>query len=866
MADQIQCPGCAARFRLHLRPGAPLRADLSCPRCGSNIRLRRRKAPSTHQAVIRAKTAARTTPDEADKGVHSRWHTVDHSAIFGRPPPAPPMAPETPASPGTEKSSVNEPSVPNNDEEDSRPLANALLQKIKEQRAKSSSPTAVLESSTSEFDDEVADPWIDDQLIEETASAAADKLLVIDERPISFERLRGPALEEDSIAALSPPAGPSLAPNPPDDDDPIGPQSEDHEVSEDTASPPDVPPLPETFQAPLTIDVPEDVPEADSHPPLSEELLDSEAAYRLRVGDRVYGDIGFDGLISLFRRGIWVIADDIAVGDGPWMPIESHPIFERVRHAVADGMSNLLIKHARLIDEQPLDDPKPQPQPEAPAPEHVGRKKMAPSPASACDDAEASTGEQTQSTKASVENTDISTSNQSTNQALPWAVAVLMAAGVGVIATSAFFLLEPFADSDGQQPSPAIAPNTVPVDDETDDRVQREQMREHRARITNATLAATDHINDALSIDAAALAERAIHRGEYERARNIAIRQFPDAGDRDALRTLFLRAVSNDPELRHTVRTLTPDQDFDTLRALGGGGSVTLRFTEDGVSRYAYKVARDEWETGWRVEVAAYQLCKLLSCDLYVPYNEPARISRDDFDELYGRLDTPRQRSYAAQRFDELVWHEEQGPDGVEREYVYGTLKEWIPEYTQWPIEYTETWEPWLDISHDEDILDEEFEDYLKRLQEYHSTAPAGLRTQMEGHSTRDVARQLSNLHVFDYLMSNFDRYSGIEDYYGVNSHFANGRFVPLDNSTGFALVEYPVVHRRLMRVQRFSRSLIDAIRMLRPYAIEPALFPNPSDRDRTRLDLFWQQRDNLLDYVDALVEEHGEGSVYAFE
>ena len=871
MADQIQCQGCKARFRVRLRPNAPLQADLACPRCGSTIALRR--SPQKPEPKTQPKTQPKTPEPIRREKPDSGWHAIEHSAVFGRPTRPPP---------GAKPTSSSAPPTSQKEREDIRPLANALLEKIKTRRsetpgeqtetasssvAKPASPTT--EKTTVAEPVFTNDPWIDDELIEETATAATTELLVVQSDPVPFDRLRGPDAHAPTQAEAKesePSPGQPEAPPPP----PPIPQDTEESPTETaerpdfTAKPEASQPADEPFTTPLTVDI-GGGDETDDRPPLAEEFSGSETAYRLRIGDRVYGDIGFDGLISLFRRGVWVIADEIAVGDGPWMPIESHPIFERVRYAIADGMSNLLSTHARLIDEQIVD--------EQSEPVQTKQAQTEQAKTEQVQSAEEKSPEPDVEADLPVPSPELTEPNQPTGTrvGLSWSAGVAAAACAGVAVATAFFLIDPLSWSTGDDASSTTAPPAHVDDEELTDKEHKELQQKWQSQLADAIESATGHIASAATLDATALAERAIQRGEYDRARAIATRHHSADANADELHRVYLRAIEEDPDLHQYVRTIEPSQDVDLLRALGGGGSITFRFIEEGENRYAYKVARDEWEDGWRVEVAAYLLGKILSADLYVPYNEPARVSRQDFDELYGRLDTPRQRSYAAQRFDEKFWVEEEGPDGVEREYLYGTLKEWIPQYTNWPIEHTDPWQPWLDLSHPEEILDEDFEDYLERLAAHDRSAADGLRDEMQGHTTRDAARRLSNLHVFDYLTSNFDRYSGIEAYYGVNSHFADGRFVPIDNSTAFALVEYPVVHRRLMRVQRFSRSLIDAVRMLQPDTVDPILFPDRTHpdirrRDQTRLDLFWEQRERLLAYVDDLVEEYGEEAIYVFD
>lgn len=427
-----------------------------------------------------------------------------------------------------------------------------------------------------------------------------------------------------------------------------------------------------------------------------------------------------------------------------------------------------------------------------------------------------------------------------------------------VVTAAVAFVVAPWQSDDPTAPSPV-----------SEKEAAEEEQRSESQRVLTAVHTASNRGVDAADIDPVDLVEQIFDRADYRRARLAAIDAVGHTSEPDRLQRLFDRSIQNDPDLQRRILTIEPGRHADAFRALGGGSSVTFRLTRGGENLYAYKVDREEWEDGWRTEIAAFKFAALLPFGLDVPFNAPARISREDFDELYGRIETPYQRDYADRRFDELIWTTESGPDGIERDYLYGTLKEWIPHYTNWPVEYVDTWAPWLDPEAAPQNLDEDYGEFEARLREvYDGPLIAELQDEVEDHSTRRLARQISNLHVFDYLTTNHDRYSGIEDYYGVNAHFADGRFIPIDNSAAFQFSDTFVdrMDRRIRRVGRFSRSTIDGVRLLRPQAVEPVLFPEPTRREQQRLELFWQQRDKLLEYVDELVEKYGEEAVYAFE
>ena len=353
---------------------------------------------------------------------------------------------------------------------------------------------------------------------------------------------------------------------------------------------------------------------------------------------------------------------------------------------------------------------------------------------------------------------------------------------------------------------------------------------------------------------------------QYSLARAVAVQGLTRAPDSENLAKLFNEAVEEDPALHPETITLVADEQVDQLRALGGGKSISLKIKKGGKTTHAFKPSQFEWEEGWRAEVAAYLMCEALPCDFAVPKSLPARISKDDFEELYARHVSAKQTGYKS-RFTDLRWVTEEGPDGVEREYLYGVMKEWVPGFTNWPIEYTDVWTPWLDASKGGDVLDQDLSAALSKLRfRLDGQFYRGAMNKRDGATTRDVARGLSNVLVFDFLTNNWDRFSSVEAYYGVNNQFDHGRFLSLDNGAAFHVLAMKRVRQRFELTSRFSRSMIAAARVMDSDVFSDVFFPDPSREARTRLSVFWGQRDALIERVDALVEVHGEDAVLAFE
>jgi len=139
-----------------------------------------------------------------------------------------------------------------------------------------------------------------------------------------------------------------------------------------------------------------------------------------------------------------------------------------------------------------------------------------------------------------------------------------------------------------------------------------------------------------------------------------------------------------------------------------------------------------------------------------------------------------------------------------------------------------------------------------------------------EAEKTRALAAQISSMLVFDYLIGNFDRFSGAN----AQGNAGAERLYLRDHNMAFFEPLRPQHHHRVLarlkRVQRFSRGLVDHLRALTPERLAEAV---RADADPTRSLLTKGQMASLLDrrrailsYVSALIERHGEHNVLTFE
>ncbi|HEX2676464.1 MAG TPA: hypothetical protein VHM19_07485, partial [Polyangiales bacterium] len=135
----------------------------------------------------------------------------------------------------------------------------------------------------------------------------------------------------------------------------------------------------------------------------------------------------------------------------------------------------------------------------------------------------------------------------------------------------------------------------------------------------------------------------------------------------------------------------------------------------------------------------------------------------------------------------------------------------------------------------------------------------------------RNLAAQLSTLIAFDYLIGNWDRWSG-----GNLKSDASGEHVILrDHDAAFAARLGEPLHRRmlerLVQAQRFSRSFYRALRSLtrqtftRELALDPAFGDKGPPLDPAALEALFDRRETLISHIAATIEERGETNVLAF-
>ena len=186
-------------------------------------------------------------------------------------------------------------------------------------------------------------------------------------------------------------------------------------------------------------------------------------------------------------------------------------------------------------------------------------------------------------------------------------------------------------------------------------------------------------------------------------------------------------------------------------------------------------------------------------------------------------------------------------------------MKDWVPNFTRFPIEYTSFWKPWLSQS---PYIPEykPLADALAPLKHNKNTQKLHpvILAQSQGLTVKNLAAQVSDVLVFDYLIGNWDRFSGVGSWWGVNCQYKNGHIVSIDNGAAFPKYSNDKVYDRFMMTERFSARFIKNLRDLDKDATFNMLFPEPSKHETACFEQFWKQRESVLSRVDALSEKYG--------
>lgn len=383
-----------------------------------------------------------------------------------------------------------------------------------------------------------------------------------------------------------------------------------------------------------------------------------------------------------------------------------------------------------------------------------------------------------------------------------------------------------------------------------------------RLHLASAQAAAVSSIRGAGKLSAAiaeTLDEAAtlVSSGKCVEARRALGSLSPRPHNLPAFSELWARAFQQDPRFIPSVATLTP-KELEAIRPLGGGSTLTLRFLEGGTTIAAFKPAQAADYSVYQAEIASWRLCEVLLCSFVIPYNRPVRIARHDFDALYADADTGKYSDYS-KYFDELRWTEVD-----DDRFLYGTEKAWVKDFMSFPIEVRSVWLDLLTQKGPASALSQPIENAVAawKKTEFSHVYVTPFLERVEGLSTRELARQLSDMLVFDYLVQNMDRFISVPQDFGENTQFGAGHLISIDNGAAFPPPEEVRVKPPVMFIERFSRGLVQRIEALDEEQTRDWLFPEATEDEMVRFDGFWQRRHLFLERVDALVEKYGEDAV----
>jgi hypothetical protein len=257
-----------------------------------------------------------------------------------------------------------------------------------------------------------------------------------------------------------------------------------------------------------------------------------------------------------------------------------------------------------------------------------------------------------------------------------------------------------------------------------------------------------------------------------------------------------------------------------------GHSSVVLRMRTVARVTAALRVRSHDLERGYQYEIAAYRISRLLGLD-NVP---PAVYRRATWNEIRQRFhEDMLDRRGSVRRA--VLWDEDGSAPGAA---VY-----WVKGLRSVGLEKKARWQSWLK---DGEI-------------------PLGKAA---------LARDLSTMVVFDFLIGNWDRFSGGN----LPTDSSQQRALLRDNDRSFST---PLLERRyenlldgLTRTERFSKDTIHHLAALDEASIRAELARDPSHETDPLLNAaqiadVLDRRATILSYIAALIEERGEDDVLFF-
>lgn len=287
----------------------------------------------------------------------------------------------------------------------------------------------------------------------------------------------------------------------------------------------------------------------------------------------------------------------------------------------------------------------------------------------------------------------------------------------------------------------------------------------------------------------------------------------------------MLGAELDQEQILYVLQT-APAMEFSAV----GTTSLVLRTRLDAAIDGVFKPQTLTRGKGFAAELAAYRLARLLSFD-NVPPSVLRRFHRDQLKAHWqGAEQLASLRGLNSLRVDRRGW-------------VWGATIYWIPTMQSLPLEKNPWWAQWHGwLKQGGDIPDDQ----------------------------RSLAADLSTMIAWDYLIANWDRFSG------GNTHWlaSAGRLFFRDHDLAFN-APLPArlqdrLREHLQSVQRFSRAFVRQLQELqRPQLVDALrcsdLPEQASLLSPQQLDELWDRRAALLSYIGALIDSFGVEKVLAF-
>ncbi|MDH5493585.1 MAG: hypothetical protein OEY14_16645 [Myxococcales bacterium] len=302
-----------------------------------------------------------------------------------------------------------------------------------------------------------------------------------------------------------------------------------------------------------------------------------------------------------------------------------------------------------------------------------------------------------------------------------------------------------------------------------------------------------------------------------------ALRPAPEPEERAAepppLPPFLLTTVPQDELLRRLAET--PSRQFKPVGSTSVVFRLRLRAGDDLMA--AYKPQSRQHRQGHKAELAAYRISRLLGMD-NVP---PAAFRRVEIGEMERRLNNRYVDAWGEIR-SWTIWDEADQTDGAA---IY-----WIPQMRDLGLDQEgriRRWVSWLS---------------------------------QEGELPGDrevLAADLSKMLLFDYLIGNWDRFSGGN----LMGTPAGDRVYVRDHNVAFAEPLPEHLHERLLfrmtRVERFSRPFVQALQRLTPRMIAAEFAKVPLHLrepllTEAQLAALLERRETILSHVGAVVAEFG--------